>query len=87
MESLEAPDGYVCVVPDSDEMLSVTGVEVHVGFLDDLIVNYREALLQQVHITAHDLKSYLLTILGCCIRIYVRDWWRKKPTNIITSFC
>ena len=53
MESLEAPDGYVCVVPDSDEMLLVTGVEVHVGFLDDLIVNYREALLQQVLITTH----------------------------------
>ena len=48
MESLQAPGGYVCLEASGEETLTVDRVEVHVGFLDDLLVNYREALLQQV---------------------------------------
>ena len=42
-----ALNGYFCaVILDRSMMLEVTGVEVDLGFLDDLLVNYREALLQ-----------------------------------------
>ena len=65
MESLEDPDGYVCVEVELNVLLVVTGVEVEVGFLDDLLVNYREALLQQVtdcsfraHNTLHTCRTH-----------------------------
>lgn len=41
-----APSGYVCVVIDADTVLLVTGIKIGQGFLDELIVNYREDLLQ-----------------------------------------
>ena len=49
MESLLAADGFVCVGTGGEDTLTVDGVDIHVGFLDDLLVNFREALLQQVH--------------------------------------
>ena len=60
MESLESLSGYTCIVPNTDELLSVIVTKIDVGFLDDIIVNYREALLQQqVHnyVTSIDAKS------------------------------
>ena len=50
IESLVALNGYFCaVILDRSMILEVTGVEVDPGFLDDQLVNYREALLQVKH--------------------------------------
>ena len=48
LETLLAPSGFVCVEPSEGGTLTVEGVEINIRFLDDLLVNFREALLQQV---------------------------------------
>lgn len=46
LESLIAPSGHICVVIDADTMLTVNETKIDHGFLDEMIVNYRETLLQ-----------------------------------------
>ena len=47
IESLISSSGYFCEAsPGPNEVLVVTGVKEHPGFLDDLLVTYREELLQ-----------------------------------------
>lgn len=53
MESLLAPGGYVCVESGGEQTLVVDGVERDEGFLEDLLVNFRETLLQQVYTYAN----------------------------------
>ena len=51
LESLLAPLGHVCIAPDVTVLLRVTEVLVDPGFLSELLVNYREALLQVYMLT------------------------------------
>jgi len=47
IESLISSSGYFCEAsPGPNMVLVVTGVKEHPGFLDDLLVTYREELLQ-----------------------------------------
>ena len=49
IESLISSSGYFCEAsPDPNEVLVVTGVTENLGFLDDLLVTYREELLQVI---------------------------------------
>ena len=49
IESLVSSSGYFCeILPDPNEVLVVMGVTENLGFLDDLIVTYREELLQVI---------------------------------------
>ena len=47
ISSLTQSTGYFCeAVPSPEDSFVVSGVTVHPGFLDDLLVNYREEIPQ-----------------------------------------
>lgn len=74
MESLVDPDGYVCVEVQLDILLIVTDVDIEIGFLDDLLVNYREALLQQVAIIHSDCIHNALSIIHTVTHTHSHIW-------------